>query len=937
MHVRWIAASVFVAMSSTALAQSPAVLGKDDPAFAAALRRFGYYDLASRLLETIEKAGSLDPDQAINAKALHLDLRLDLAQREPDAAKRIELLKGILTEKESLVEQYKGRPVADEARNSLPDVYRVMGDAVTAAISRETDPAKVADLQKTGSEMYTRAEDSLRTRIQQLNEGGNPDSPEVQNQLLAARYNLPRTQYFHALLYNKEEFRRKDLLNQAIKGFQEFGLDFGDDLHAYEGQVLEGLCHKELGELDVAKSAFSDAFHFPAKYMDKDTKGNYPLSKDMADTVSEACLQWMNLLIEQKDGAGAVALAKEYMDTTPGALEARRGLAILAAMGDAYLALDDTKAANDVADKLVEADKGGFYGAKGREIQGRTMGGGKVDPNRALAIAKSDADRGDDKQAFQHAQMALNALRGKPDEAKLAPDIYLFIGGLYARRNFDHEAALAFDTGADKYPNSDQAPELVYQTIVRYQIINKDIKGTYYKKRIDERMKLLAQKYPNSDRAQGSITLEADGAYQEGRYLDAAGQYLKVLPSSRAYLEAQAKAGECYLQYAISISKDKATEAKSFYDQAETVLKKVLTDCDKRLKEIIDPGEQSRLQGTGLRAAMRLCELYLRTNRPELVQPQLEGVEDKYGASGDPLSYIWSFRIQALEKLDKIDDAVKSLEGLVKKDPQSKAIPIASGIVARALDDKGQAQRKAGKTAEAAATLKRAAQYYSMAGRAMLAGGEANVKDVEDIANRLFVLALDTNEVPADTSTFIGWDTKKTKDTELYQIAADLFESALKRSPNYKSRATLGKIYGFLGKWDKAKSTFAELFDSETLLDAAKKKINISVAQSKKELVPALFEWAVAENKVGLAQNDTDSFRHAQLVFDTLKGRGVYSPGEWWWWHAQYYAVRNLTDMGNYTAAKFELNQLQRQNDDMGAKFGLAPAFEALKKELESK
>jgi hypothetical protein len=936
MHVRWIAASVFVATSSATLAQSPAVLGKDDAAYAAALMRFGYPDLAERLLGTVEKAGTLGPEEAINAKALHLDLRLEIAKRESDPVKRMDLLTAILEEKESLVGQYKGRQVAEDARNSLPDVYRLLGDAVTSAINRERDPEKIAAFQKRGAETYTKAEDSLRARIKELKEGSNTDSPEVQNQLAAALYNLPRTQYFHALLYPKEEFRRKDLLNQAIKAFQEYSLDFSDNLLNFEGLILEGLSHKELDELDLAKSAFKDAFSFPAANFEKDAKGFYPLSKEMADTVSEACLQWMNLLLEQKDPAGAIALAKEYMDTTPGALETRRGLAIVAAMADAYLALDDVKSANDWADKLVEADRGGAWGAKGREIQGRTMGGGKIDPSRALAIARSDADRGDDQLALQHAAMALEALKGKPEEQKLGPEVYLFVGGLFTRRGMDQEAALAFDTGSERFANADQAPEMVYQAIQRYIAINKDEKRPYYKKRIDERMKLLAAKYPNSDRAQGSITLEADQLMGEGRFLEAGDQYVKVLPSSRIYLEAQAKAGEAYLSHAVITLKDKPAEGKPFIDQAETIMKRVLAEVDKRLKETIDPGEQNRLQGIALRAITRLSELYLKTDRAQQVLTLLEGVDEKYGASGDALAYFWGFRIRAYEALDRIDDAVKLLDGLVKKDPQSKAIPVAAGIVARALDTKGQALRKAGKTADAGPMLKRAAQYYSMAGRAILAGGEGKVSEVEDIANRLFILALDINEVPADTSTFIGWDPKKTKDADLYQTAADLYESALRRSPNYKSRAILGKVYGFLGKWDKAATTFAELFDTEPLLDAKAKKINITLAQQKGELLPALFEWGVAENKVATAESDNDRFRRAQTIFETMRNR-VYTPLSWWWWQAQYYTIRNMADMGQYAAAKFELNKLERESNDLGSKVGLAAAFAALKKELDAK
>ena len=41
------------------------------------------------------------------------------------------------------------------------------------------------------------------------------------------------------------------------------------------------------------------------------------------------------------EGVTAHFTRMEFKDTTPGALETRRGLQVLAAMGDAYLALDE--------------------------------------------------------------------------------------------------------------------------------------------------------------------------------------------------------------------------------------------------------------------------------------------------------------------------------------------------------------------------------------------------------------------------------------------------------------------------------------------------------------------------------------------------------------------------------------------------------------------
>ena len=85
MHARWFALSTFVALSGAAFAQSPApadkaaeappkispspaVLGKNDTAFATALKRAGFTDLAERLLKTIESSGKASPEEAIGLR-----------------------------------------------------------------------------------------------------------------------------------------------------------------------------------------------------------------------------------------------------------------------------------------------------------------------------------------------------------------------------------------------------------------------------------------------------------------------------------------------------------------------------------------------------------------------------------------------------------------------------------------------------------------------------------------------------------------------------------------------------------------------------------------------------------------------------------------------------------------------------------------------------
>lgn len=454
MHARWIAASLFVAFADVAYGQSAAVLGKGDGAFAQALYRRGYPDLAESLCAVIEKSGTVAADEAVMIKALHLDLRLDLAMREADLAKRRDLLTQILQEKEQFVESYGGRKEADDTSNTLPDVYQKLGDTIVAAIQKEKDPAAVAKLQEDGKKIYAQAVEKLRQRLAELED--SKDDPARLDRYVSTLFNLPKTLYFYSLLYAKDDkFNRDQKLEDAITGFQVLGLDYGDLPIAFEGLIFEGLCYKELGNTTDALAAFDDVIGIAKNYYEPDNKGFYNLSEIEADLIASATQQKMILLQELKRNQEAADLGKSFFDTIAGAADTRAGLAVLALRAEALLSLGDTRGASDVADKLVELDGRGPWGAKGREIQGRLIGsGGALDPEKALRIAQTTSERGDKDKALQIAQQAIDAAKGNPKEADLTLEAYLFIGNLCLDRSATHEAALVFDTAAERYPNA---------------------------------------------------------------------------------------------------------------------------------------------------------------------------------------------------------------------------------------------------------------------------------------------------------------------------------------------------------------------------------------------------------------------------------------------------------------------------------------------------
>jgi tetratricopeptide (TPR) repeat protein len=470
-------------LAGRARAQSEAVLAKDDAAFARALYRGGWTDLAESLCKTIEKGGKISPEAAVGVKALHLDLRFDIALKEADVIKRKDMIKAVLDEKEEFVHQYANTKEATETSESLPDVYRALGESISVAIQKSSDVELVAKLKQEGEKAYTQAEDTIKAKIDELTE--EHSSPTAERLYTSLRYNLPRTYYYHSLLYPAGEWKKKDLLEKCIEAFQQFGLDNQQNILYYQGLILEGLANKDLDRKADAISAFDEAIGLPAVVTDPNPKGVYEVAGEITDTVSTAVLQKVLYLTEQKDYAGAIETTKKYFTTLPEPYAAINGLAVLAARADAELASGDTKTATESAQKLIELNDKGIWGAKGRDILAKIIGGtggGDLDAGSMIKIATQLAQRGDETRAMQVAHQAINLARGTPKEANVGCEAYILIGSIFQQRGpgWSYEAALAFDTAADTWPKAEKAAQAVYQGMSVYLRLNTEDKRAWF-------------------------------------------------------------------------------------------------------------------------------------------------------------------------------------------------------------------------------------------------------------------------------------------------------------------------------------------------------------------------------------------------------------------------------------------------------------------------
>ena len=127
------------------------VFGRDNAQFARALSRQGYGDLADLFCRKFDGWKEASAEECAAVRPVHLDLKLELAREEQDPLKRKDAIAEVLKAKEEFIAQFPTSPEAEESELSLPDAYRMLGEALTAALEKSTDAAEVTRLREEGA------------------------------------------------------------------------------------------------------------------------------------------------------------------------------------------------------------------------------------------------------------------------------------------------------------------------------------------------------------------------------------------------------------------------------------------------------------------------------------------------------------------------------------------------------------------------------------------------------------------------------------------------------------------------------------------------------------------------------------------------------------------------------------------------------------------
>ena len=942
--------------ASAEIHSSPEILGRDNTQFAQVLFDRGHLELAEGVCASIEaadKAGSADAYEVIDVKFLRTKLRFARAIAEADVNARMTQLDAAKQEMLALIDEYPRTTAASDARNMLPDYSREYGEAVTAAIQAQTDPTQVAELRAKGQQAFSDAEEELKARKERFSEErSNPDNPDFQkadSQYLLSSYNLARTYYFNALLYPQEDPQRKTYLKQGRDGFQDLGLEYAEALLTFQGMVYEGLCSKELGDAEAALDAFDGAIALRETF-GKNDKGQYDVPNDSADIVCSGVLQKVLLLTEKEKPQDAVAAAKDYFESIPDALFAQNALALLAAQAQAEFAMRDIEAATATASKLGELDKEGPWGATARELLGRMMSGSggsvALSPRQLLKVAENLASRRDAAQIAQVSQIGETArqlAKGTPEEADIGAASWRLTGmALYSVGRL-HEASFAFDLALENYPKGAEAADSLSLAAKVYQLLNSLERTPFLRKRFEDRQRKLASDYPEHPDAANAQFIEGQTLEDEQEFLKAAEVYRRVQPGSKSYEEGQFKAANCLFRHARElIRQKKVDQAKPFLAESEQLLKKVLADIPEALQKNLDPDFQRKLRGYSFASRATLAQMYLLQDvgRAGEVSDLLAGMDEEFASDTDKISELWSLRIQALNALGKLDEAVATLDALRLKDPEGAGLSASAGVLARALDQAAVALiEKEPASAKADAMLKTSAQYYLLSIAKQVQDKDPRIEPVEVVATRLYVFGMRFNGVPDNCSTFVGWEGGPAKDTTYWEKSKQLYEAMYSVNPSYKWLVGIGRNLGFLGRWNEAAEVYARVFNQENLIDRTSQRFDSGVLASKPLLVFAYMEWGAAEQMVAIADKEPkegERYRRAYDIFNKVVENTQDDNSLWW--QAQYYKTRSLIERGMYSDADILVRKLERTTDDFDQnKFGYKDKFLAIKKELAKK
>src|SRR5262249_17611406 len=148
-------------------------------------------------------------------------------------------------------------------------------------------------------------------------------------------------------------------------------------------------------------------------------------------------------------------------------------------------------------------------------------------------------------------------------DAKVAAEALMVTGAVYAKRGWLEEASVAYDAAWIRYPQTAAAPEALWRALTAYNELRGAIDQQFCRKRVDDRSKVLREKYPDNPNVPRLQLVEGQQLEKSLKFAEAAAAYEKIpVDTSLVSVEARTYAANCYLKQARKLGAAKAAESK---------------------------------------------------------------------------------------------------------------------------------------------------------------------------------------------------------------------------------------------------------------------------------------------------------------------------------------------------------------------------------------
>jgi tetratricopeptide (TPR) repeat protein len=712
---------VFLLAAAALLLPTRQSRAERDYDFAKALWLRGFTDLA---VDQYRKVLTLPSTSAEEKARAHLDLAgiyQEQADQTTAAAEYQALVARARTELDAVLRSANQNVVLlYSARRQQAELLQNHARYLAGLLSRSdfagdrsrarTDALKAFDesvtgfqaLAKDAKDLIVQTEKERKTGFEQVVAG-------LSNERVNAALRGLWSEYYAAMLFDKQAVERKSRLEKAAQGFGQFAKEWDGLLVALYGHLGEGACYLELGEpvraqakfgiilqpevrrLEVAREACVQALIYRAAGHNLTDQPGLAI-----DDLNEALLRFPS---PERSEIGRQAL-----------LERAKALEQVGARLRAEDAPADQwqiSLRQALAAARLVSDRPGPYADQGTGIVTRVlMALGTPDEAATMGEALGVAD---ESLKAQHPAQALSAYRRAIDLARdpSGPAVaraWFGVGRCYYYLKAFLEAAVVFDYVRERFPASGEGPRAAYLGVQAWAQAYDESKQPAELRASLASLDAALARYGQAPEMAELQVLSARLLAQDGRYEQALAAYAAVPEHAPGYARTRYEAGMCAWQWFLNLlRRDRLGEdrGKAQYDAAVTCLKAYL-----QLVSGNQPPEELERLGqariilatihTDLLGDGPACLNYLAGfNFPEAMSVQ-----------------VLPLRLKGLIQAQRVEEAVALLaqtREAARSDPER--FRTAFQMIAQALDEQAEAVRRKGAPVEYRAAAARTADF----------------------------------------------------------------------------------------------------------------------------------------------------------------------------------------------------------------------------------